>query len=161
MGMALVCSEKRRVKNAKPVAGMCSPCGGGDCVVDVHTQRRLFLLIPLYSRTWNPSCLCALIKLGESQKAFNPQAALTIPKRCNFQLKHSGYNCGSKNIEVSFLYSLIHTFLTITISQYDGSYGYHRNEKKLETAVLFLVKKMCLVILHTPLPISIISFCLI
>ncbi|GLJ42305.1 hypothetical protein SUGI_0875810 [Cryptomeria japonica] len=43
----------------------------------------------------NPSCLCALIKLGESQKAFNPQAALTIPKRCNFQLKHSGYKCGS------------------------------------------------------------------
>ncbi|XP_057855689.2 uncharacterized protein LOC131065236 isoform X2 [Cryptomeria japonica] len=71
MGIALVWSEKRRVKNAKPVAGMCSACGAGACVVEVHAQRRLFLLIPLYSRTWRaivcPSC-GALLK---SYKCFS------------------------------------------------------------------------------------------
>ena len=45
----------------------------------------------------NPSCLCALLKFAEAHKysSFNPQAALSIPKRCNFHLTYSGYKCGS------------------------------------------------------------------
>lgn len=55
----------------------------------------------------NLACLCALIMFGESQKAFNPQAALAIPKCCNFS---SSTQATSLKVRIK-VPLLIYTFL--------------------------------------------------
>ncbi|KAM7495485.1 hypothetical protein LguiB_030094 [Lonicera macranthoides] len=43
--------QKRKMKRTKPVAGMCSRCGGGASVADMKTDTR-FCYIPFYSKSW-------------------------------------------------------------------------------------------------------------
>uniref|UniRef100_A0A7N0USQ3 Uncharacterized protein n=1 Tax=Kalanchoe fedtschenkoi TaxID=63787 RepID=A0A7N0USQ3_KALFE len=52
--MAFLCflvDQRKVVKGSKPLAGMCSKCGGGARVADMKTETR-FCCVPFYCKCW-------------------------------------------------------------------------------------------------------------
>lgn len=88
--------------------------GAGECGKSTTPDREAFKLAPCASAAQsenapvsslccaqvkkigqNPACLCAVMLSNTAKSSgVNPEAAVTIPKRCNFADRPVGYKCG-------------------------------------------------------------------